>query len=195
MRAPIYQNATQIIFSVVYLALYTGAINTVNPTGDLDATEVFLYIFTFGFLADEFSKFWKVGRNYLGFWNVFNLALYALLATSLVTRIMALSHPFDDHKHHDGPRERLNKLSYNFLGKWTVLPFSFGFGTDVTSILRSYVLDETSSIPRLRSILRCYVGCAKSHDEGISDFLLSAHCHYRRFPSSFHRYGQCGFQR
>ncbi len=33
MRAPVYQNATQVIFSIIYLALYSGAINTVNRTG------------------------------------------------------------------------------------------------------------------------------------------------------------------
>ncbi|KAM3088811.1 Calcium channel yvc1 [Clarireedia jacksonii] len=112
MRAPIYQNATQIIFSLIYLALYTGAINTVNPTGDLDIVEIILYTFTAGFLCDEFSKFWKVGRYYIGFWNVFNLVLYALLTTSLVTRIIALGHPLNDE---DQKREKFNELSYNFL--------------------------------------------------------------------------------
>ena len=113
MRAPVYQNATQVIISLVYLGLYTGAINTVNPTGDLDITEVLMYIFTFGFLCDEFSKFWKVGRFYLGFWNVFNLILYSLLTISFVTRCIALSHPIQGD--HDGQRERFNELSYNFL--------------------------------------------------------------------------------
>ena len=115
MRAPIYQNATQIVISLVYLALYTGAINTVNPTGDLDITEVFLYIFTFGFLCDEFSKFWKVGRFYLGFWNVFNLILYSLLSVSFICRCIALAHPYDPNSEKDGNRERYNELSYNFL--------------------------------------------------------------------------------
>ena len=115
MRAPVYQNATQIIFSLIYLGLYTGSINTVNPTGDLDITEVFLYIFTFGFLCDEFSKLWKVGRYYIGFWNVFNVVLYALLTTSLVTRFIALSHPLENG---DGQRAKYNELSYNFLGKY-----------------------------------------------------------------------------
>jgi hypothetical protein len=113
MRAPIYQNATQIIFSLIYLGLYTGAINTVNPKGDSDIVEILLYIFTFGFICDEFSKFWKVGRYYIGFWNVFNLVLYGLLATSLVTRFIALSHPLEDN---DGQRGKFNELSYNFLG-------------------------------------------------------------------------------
>ncbi|TVY84185.1 Calcium channel [Lachnellula suecica] len=112
MRAPIYQNATQIIFSLIYLGLFTGAINTVNPTGDLDVVEIMLYIFTVGFLCDEFSKFWKVGRYYIGFWNVFNLVLYGLLATSLVTRFIALSHDYDNG---DGQRGKFNELSYNFL--------------------------------------------------------------------------------
>ena len=114
MRAPVYQNATQIIFSLIYLGLYSGAINTVNPTGDLDVIEIMLYIFTFGFLCDEFSKLWKVGRYYIGFWNVFNVVLYALLTTSLVMRFIALSHPFENG---DGQREKYNELSYNFLGK------------------------------------------------------------------------------
>ncbi|KAG4418479.1 hypothetical protein IFR04_008373 [Cadophora malorum] len=114
MRAPVYQNATQVVFSLIYLGLYTGAINTVNPTGDLDIVEIILYIFTFGFLCDEFSKFWKVGRFYLGFWNVFNLVLYALLTTSLVTRFIALSHPLQENGKR-GAREDFNELSYNFL--------------------------------------------------------------------------------
>lgn len=112
LRAPIYQNATQVLFSVIYLALYTGAINTINPTGDLDIVEGLLYVFTFGFICDEAAKFWKVGRYYIGFWNVFNLVLYSLLTVSLITRIIALGHPLHDH---DGQREKFNHLSYNFL--------------------------------------------------------------------------------
>lgn len=114
MRAPVYQNATQIIFSMIYLALYTAAINTVNPTGDLDVVEIILYFFTLGFICDEFSKFWKVGRFYIGFWNTFNFVLYALLTTSLITRFIALSHPLEPDGTR-GARERFNELSYNFL--------------------------------------------------------------------------------
>lgn len=117
MRAPVYQNATQIFFSLIYLIMYSQVIASVNPTGDLDIVEIILYVFTFGFLCDEFSKLWKVGRYYIGFWNVFNVLLYALLTTSLVVRILALNHPLDHHK-----RQELNELSYNFLGKlppWT----------------------------------------------------------------------------
>ena len=112
MRAPRYQNAVQIFFSLLYLALYTGAINTINSTGDLDVVEGILYLMTAGFMFDELAKFWKVGRYYIGFWNVFNSTLYSLLCISFVTRMIALGHPVGND---DGQRRRFNELSYNFL--------------------------------------------------------------------------------
>lgn len=122
MRAPVYQNATQIIFSIVYLALYSQAIGTVNATGDIDVVEGILYIFTFGFLCDEFSKFWKVGRYYIGFRNVFNVVLYGLLTTSLVTRFIALNHSLGSPE-----RDSYNEFSYNFLGKFAFLIHSLSY--------------------------------------------------------------------
>ncbi|KAK5129092.1 hypothetical protein LTR08_003912 [Meristemomyces frigidus] len=110
MRVPRYQNAVQVIISLVYLGLYTGAINTINPLGDLDVVEGLLYIFTLGFICDELAKFWKVGRFYLGFWNVFNCTLYALLTVSFATRMVALANAIDSSE-----REKYNTLSYNFL--------------------------------------------------------------------------------
>jgi hypothetical protein len=110
MRVPMYQNTVQVIVSLLYLALYTGAINTINPTGDVDVVEILLYVFTLGFMCDEVSKFWKVGRFYIGFWNVFNSTLYALLAVSFVMRMIALANPLDSYD-----RGRYNELSYNFL--------------------------------------------------------------------------------
>lgn len=98
MRVPKYQNALQIAISVAFLALYTGAINTINPSGDLDVVEVLLYIFTLGFICDETAKLWKVGRYYIGFWNVFNTTLYALLATSFVLRMCAYGSGKDEEK-------------------------------------------------------------------------------------------------
>lgn len=110
MRAPQYQNAVQIFFSILFLALYTGAINTINNKGDLDVVEGVLYLMTAGFMFDEISKFWKVGVYYAGFWNVFNLTLYALLCTSFVMRVIALGNDEGDHL-----RKKYNELSYNFL--------------------------------------------------------------------------------
>ncbi|KAF2771910.1 receptor-activated Ca2+-permeable cation channel [Teratosphaeria nubilosa] len=110
MRVPQYQNVLQIAISLIYLGLYTGAINTINATGDLDIVEALLYVFTAGFLFDEMAKFYKVGRYYLSFWNVFNSTLYALLTVSFITRMIALTY-------HTGAetREHYNVLSYNFL--------------------------------------------------------------------------------
>ncbi|KAF1964346.1 hypothetical protein BU23DRAFT_521253 [Bimuria novae-zelandiae CBS 107.79] len=110
MRVPRYQNALQIAISIVFLALYTGAINTINPSGDLDTVEVLLYIFTLGFICDETAKLWKVGRYYIGFWNIFNTTLYSLLATSFVLRMVAFG-----HNHGSERRGHYNELSYDFL--------------------------------------------------------------------------------
>ncbi|GAP90365.1 putative potassium ion channel Yvc1 [Rosellinia necatrix] len=111
MRAPIYQNAFLLLISIIYLALYTGAINTINPTGDLDFVEILLYIFTFGFIFDELTKFYKAGYHILGFWNAFNNTLYSLLMVSLALRFVALTRSADDID----SREHFNSLSYNFL--------------------------------------------------------------------------------
>lgn len=113
MRAPRYQNTVQIFFSLLYLALYTIAINTINSSGDLDAVEGVLYLMTAGFIFDELAKLWKVGRYYIGFWNVFNSTLYALLCVSFITRMIALGHPIGNDN--DGRRRKFNELSYNFL--------------------------------------------------------------------------------
>ncbi|KAI1403655.1 hypothetical protein F4819DRAFT_505986 [Hypoxylon fuscum] len=111
MRSPMYQNAFQLIISIVYLALYTGAINTINPGGDLDFVEILLYVFTLGFIFDELTKFYKAGYQILSFWNAFNNILYALLMVSLAMRLVAFTHPWDD----GNGRQRFNQLSYNFL--------------------------------------------------------------------------------
>lgn len=110
MRVPQYQNAVQIIVSLVFLGLYTGAINTINPSGDLDIVEGLLYIFTLGFLCDEMSKLYKVGRYYISFWNIFNSTLYLLLTVSFVTRMIALANTLGSDE-----RIKYNTLSYNFL--------------------------------------------------------------------------------
>jgi hypothetical protein len=126
MRVPQYQNFLQILISIVYLGLYTGAINTINPTarpgepldnernGQLDVVEVLLYLFTLGFICDEFGKFYKIGRYYLGFWNIFNSTLYTLLLVSFVLRCAGLSKDTSSDTGKEA-RYRLNKLSYDWL--------------------------------------------------------------------------------
>lgn len=110
MRVPRYQNFVQIAVSFVYLGLFTGAVSTINPSGDLDVVEGLLYLFTLGFVCDEVNKFWKVGRFYISFWNMFNSTLYTLLTVSFILRMVAFGHSRDDPK-----REHLNHRSYDFL--------------------------------------------------------------------------------
>ncbi|PSR82930.1 hypothetical protein BD289DRAFT_483565 [Coniella lustricola] len=114
MRAPMYQNAVQLLISLIYLGLYTGAINSINRDADLDFVEGLLYVFTFGFVCDEVAKGWKAGYQIYGFWTAFNFILYGLLTTSLVLRFVALSNdPTPDGV--IGDRDRFNIISYNFL--------------------------------------------------------------------------------
>ncbi|KAH7173521.1 uncharacterized protein B0J16DRAFT_365237 [Fusarium flagelliforme] len=110
MRAPRYQNAAQLLFSVIYLGLYTAAVNSANPTGVLDGAEIILYIFTFAYVCDECLKFWKAGYAIIGFWNVFNFILYTFLTASLVLRIIGQVY-WDNDKVFN----KYNELSYNLL--------------------------------------------------------------------------------
>ena len=110
MRVPQYQNTLEIAFSLVYLALYTIAINTINRTGDLDVVEALLYIQSAGYIFDTIAHVYKAGTSYLAFWNIFNVSLYTLLIVSFTTRMIALGHPLDSDT-----RTRFNEISYNFL--------------------------------------------------------------------------------
>ena len=98
------------LVSIIYLILYTVAINTVNPTGDIDVEEACLYLLTVAFMADEMTKFWKVGRFYLTFWNVFNLTLYLALAVSFILRMVAFSKAAGGEE-----RKYWDLMSYNWL--------------------------------------------------------------------------------
>ncbi|KAF4584190.1 potassium ion channel Yvc1 [Ophiocordyceps camponoti-floridani] len=110
MRVPKYQNVAQLLFSLIYLALYTAAVNTVNPTGVLDGAEVIMYAFTVGFVCDEVVKVYKAGYRILGFWNGFNAILYSFLMVSLVFRIVGLTAPTGSDT-----RIHYSTLSYNLM--------------------------------------------------------------------------------
>ncbi|KAG5926231.1 hypothetical protein E4U42_003506 [Claviceps africana] len=110
MRAPKNQNAAQLLLSLIYLILYTAAINSVNPSGELDGAEVALYLFTLGYICDEVMKVYKAGYRILGFWNAFNAVLYSFLSVSLVFRIIGLTASNGSES-----REHYSKLSYNML--------------------------------------------------------------------------------
>lgn len=111
MRSPRNQNAAQMLFSIAYLALYTAAINSANGGSVFDGTEVALYIFTLGFICDEFIKFYKAGHQILGFWNAFNGLLYSFLTVSLAFKIVGLLQAPDS----DDRKQYYSTLSNNML--------------------------------------------------------------------------------
>lgn len=110
IRAPRFQNAFQVFISFIYLGLYTAAINSVNPSGEIDWIEWLLYVFTASFIADELTKFWKVGRFYISFWNSFNLTLYSALTVSFALRMLALEKGADQDL-----KKYWDLMSYNWL--------------------------------------------------------------------------------
>lgn len=110
MRTPRNQNIAQLLFSLVYLALFTIAINSVNASGVIDIAEGALYFFTLGYICDELLKVYKAGYQILGFWNAFNAILYAFLTASFIFRIVGLT--FAENS--DG-RTHYSTLGYNIL--------------------------------------------------------------------------------
>lgn len=110
MRSPRNQNLAQLLFSLIYLALFTIAINTVNASGVIDIAEAALYAFTLGYVCDELLKVYKAGPQILGFWNAFNAILYAFLTASFIFRIIGLTFA----THTDG-RTYYSTLGYNIL--------------------------------------------------------------------------------
>lgn len=91
IKTPKYQNYIQLIFSFIYLAIYTLAINHISMT-HVSPQEIWLAIFTIGFLGDEMVKFYHVGYAYVGFWNVFNSCLYLLITAAGVIRGWSFTH-------------------------------------------------------------------------------------------------------
>jgi hypothetical protein len=178
MRAPMYQNAAQMLISFIYLALYTGAMNTVNVDAGIDFVEGLLYVFTLGFICDELAKFWKAGYHILGFWHALNSVLYGLLTTSLILRFIALGHSSDDP---DGRRNHYSKLSYNFLAVcaplfWTRLLLyldSFRFFGAMMVVLKVMMKESIIFFALLgvliAGFLQAFVGLDYAEDRTIDD--------------------------
>ncbi|KAI5966383.1 YVC1 [Candida pseudojiufengensis] len=109
IKTPYYQNILEIFFSIVYLLLYTIILNTHSTNfADLDIFEIIFYLFTLGFIIDEFIKFYHVGLNYLGFWNAFNDSMYVIIVSAVVFRILSISN-------HGALRNRYDEMSYRLL--------------------------------------------------------------------------------
>uniref|UniRef100_A0A060T1U1 ARAD1A02750p n=1 Tax=Blastobotrys adeninivorans TaxID=409370 RepID=A0A060T1U1_BLAAD len=118
IKTPKYQNYLQLAFSIVFLAIYTLSINQLARDG-LSVAEVWLYVFTIGYVLDEVIKLWDVGYAYLRFWNVFNDCLYVLILSSAATRVAALAHAQGSQA-----RQDYNLTAYHLLA--TAAPFIWG---------------------------------------------------------------------
>lgn len=108
VKSPSYQNTLEIMFSFVYLALYTVVVNT-DIGGRLSVWEIFFYIFTLSYVLDQIEKIYLVGLNYLTFWNVFNDTLYTIVGVSMAFRFAALQQLASSRQ------DWLNEVSYRIM--------------------------------------------------------------------------------
>ena len=60
-----YQNLLNLLFTTLFLVLYTIAVNTPNPKGNFDFVEGCLFAFVFGFFIDEVAKMFVYGGTEL----------------------------------------------------------------------------------------------------------------------------------
>ncbi len=109
IKTPKYQNFLQILFSFIYLIFFTLSINFPTDDGSFSVADIFYYTFSFSFILDELIKFYHVGKNYIGFWNVLNDSLYALVATSFIFKMFAIITVDSDTQDH------YNEVAYRLL--------------------------------------------------------------------------------
>lgn len=93
IKTPMYQNILQVMFSIIFLILYTGVVNDKDSihVAPIDGKEWLFYLFTLGYIIDEISKLYYIGSAYLSFWNAFNDTLYTIICASLCFRILSVS--------------------------------------------------------------------------------------------------------
>lgn len=102
IKTPLYQNALEIFFLCLLLVLYTIILFTHQVhTTPLDVFEVSFYLFIAGLVLDEAVKFYHVGRQYIGFWNVFNDIMYCLIGVAIGFRFCSLGHSGLAREHYD----------------------------------------------------------------------------------------------
>ncbi|KAK9367697.1 hypothetical protein V1509DRAFT_625959 [Lipomyces kononenkoae] len=119
IMTPLYQNALQLFISILYLVVYSGAVNTEYPGRNFDAFEGLLYVFTLGFILDEVNKFYQIGYYYISFWSGFNGILYIILTISFIIRMITLAHPAGT-----GVQETYDILAYRILAFCSPLMWS-----------------------------------------------------------------------
>ncbi|CCK71900.1 Yvc1p KNAG_0I01090 [Huiozyma naganishii CBS 8797] len=112
IKTPMYQNILQLVFCVIFLILYTLVVNgkhskAVEP---LDFTEVVFYLFTFGHISSEISKFYYIGYAYFSFWTCFNDIMYSIICISMYLRFVCFSPMKTTY-----PPEYWDRISYRIL--------------------------------------------------------------------------------
>lgn len=112
IKTPMYQNILHIIFSFLFLFLYTMVVNDKDSVRvqSLDAKEIIFYLFTLGYVIEEVFKLYYVGSAYFSFWNAFNDTLYTIIGMSMILRFVSLS-PIRTEK----PAEYWDMISYRIL--------------------------------------------------------------------------------
>lgn len=102
IKTPAFQNKLEIIFSFLYLALFTLILNTNQvETSPISVLEAFFYLFTLGSVFDEVVKLYHVGWNYLGFWNAMNDVMYGIISVAIAFRFASLANTGDKRDHYD----------------------------------------------------------------------------------------------
>lgn len=90
IKTPLYQNILEIIFSFLYLFVFTVIVNTDSSAHHLGAWECAYYLATIGFSLDEVIKFLHIGVNYLQFSNAFNDCMYIIVLFSMAIRLCGI---------------------------------------------------------------------------------------------------------
>ncbi|KAH3682764.1 hypothetical protein WICPIJ_006223 [Wickerhamomyces pijperi] len=118
LKTPLYQNILEVVFSLVYLGLYTLIVNqSEKHLQPLSVTEAGFFLFTVSFILDELIKVYHVGVASVlqSFWNMFNDFMYLMIAGAMCLRFVALNSMVPDFA------ESTDRSSYRLLA--LVAPF------------------------------------------------------------------------
>lgn len=112
IKTPKYQNILNIVFSILFLILYTLVVNgkSSRDVSPIDFPETCFYLFTLGNVLDELTKLYYIGTAYLSFWSSFNLTMYGIISISFITRLFSVT-PLKSDEH----QEYWDKISYRIL--------------------------------------------------------------------------------
>lgn len=87
LRVPKYQKYFQIVFFLLFLALYYVVLVERNPR-HVTVAEIFLYVWIFAFAYDEYGELFDAGYLFyrLDFWSLWDIGIIGIGAAFLITR-------------------------------------------------------------------------------------------------------------